>query len=243
MRHMDAQREHNPSLGDGGLRAAVFGMNDGLLTSVGLVLGVYASGGAVATLWKAGLSGLVAGASSMAVGEWISMQVQTEALAKELEKERDHLSRFPEEEAVELAELLSEKMGVDKGKVLELVRDMDDGEAGDRQRRQLEMHALIELGIDPDELEAGGAVKAMVASFIFFSFGASIPLVWWFPFVPLDDAARFAATLAASVVTFFVVGLVLSRVTPVHPLVSASRQVVVGVLVAAFTYGVGLTTA
>ena len=120
---------------------------------------------------------------------------------------------------------------------------MDDGEAGDRQRRQLEMHALIELGIDPDELEAGGAVKAMVASFIFFSFGASIPLVWWFPFVPLDDAARFAATLAASVVTFFVVGLVLSRVTPVHPLVSASRQVVVGVLVAAFTYGVGLTTA
>ena len=75
MRHMDAQREHNPSLGDGGLRAAVFGMNDGLLTSVGLVLGVYASGGAVATLWKAGLSGLVAGASSMAVGEWISMQV------------------------------------------------------------------------------------------------------------------------------------------------------------------------
>ena len=86
-------------------------------------------------------------------------------------------------------------------------------------------------------------ISSMVASFIFFSFGAAIPLVWWFPFVPLDDAARFAATLVASVVTFFVVGVVLSRVTPVHPLVSALRQVVVGVAVAGFTYGVGLTTA
>src|SRR5436305_13332227 len=164
---------HHRDIRGGTARAAVFGVSDGLVSNVSLVLGVAAgSHYAQGPVRLAGLAGLVAGAVSMAIGEYISMTAQSELFERELELERKEISRRPESERRELAHIYRSR-GVDPGTADELasqmMRDPD---------LALETHAREELGIDPQAL--GSPIGAAVWSFVSFAIGALAPLLPWF---------------------------------------------------------------
>src|SRR5271157_3162841 len=155
----------------GGARAAVFGISDGLVTNVSLVLGVAGAnpGGSIVRL--AGVAGLIAGSFSMAAGEYLSMTAQRELMERELEVERRSLSRSPEGEAAELRGMYVRR-GIDPAVANDMVNEvMQDPELA------LETHAREELGITPQSM--GSPWQAAAASFVAFAIGAFIPLVPW----------------------------------------------------------------
>jgi len=211
---------HHRDVTSGQARAAVFGISDGLVSNVSLVLGVAGSGADASIVRVTGLAGLVAGAVSMAAGEWNSMKAQQELLQRELELERRELLRNPEGERRELAAIY-EARGVRRAQARamaeELMRDTDVA---------LETHAREELGINPHEL--GSPLGAAFWSFLFFALGALVPILPWF--AGSGDAAR-AASLALGIVAAVLVGTALARLTERSPLRQALRQA--GVLVAA----------
>jgi len=164
-----AEVHHHRDVRSGGARAAVFGVSDGLVTNVSLILGVAGAhpGGSIVRL--TGVAGLVAGAFSMAAGEYLSMQAQRELLQRELEVERQSLRRAPEAERRELTAIY-ERRGLDPGLAAELVDEvMRDPDVA------LETHAREELGIDPGSL--GSPWRAAVSSFVTFAVGALLPLL------------------------------------------------------------------
>ena len=155
----------------GGARAAVFGISDGLVTNVSLVLGVAGAnpGGSIVRL--AGVAGLIAGSFSMAAGEYLSMTAQRELMERELEVERRSLHRSPEGEAAELRSMYVQR-GIDPAVATEMVNEvMQDPELA------LETHAREELGISTQNL--GIPWQAALASFVMFAIGAFIPLAPW----------------------------------------------------------------
>jgi len=212
----------------GGARAAVFGMSDGLVTNVSLILGVAGAHPAASVVRLTGLAGLVAGAFSMAAGEYVSMQAQRELLQRELDVERQSLRRAPEAERRELKAIYV-KRGVDPDLATELVAEvMRDPEVA------LETHAREELGVDPKAL--GSPWQAAISSFVTFSIGAFLPLIPWL------FASGTAATLASVVigaVAALIVGGALGLFTGRSPLRSAFRQLGVAALAAGVTYGIG----
>ena len=155
----------------GGPRAAVFGISDGLVSNVALILGVAGAGTAGSTVRLAGLAGLIGGAFSMAAGEYISMRAQSELMERELEVERTALADEPEDERRELAALYRSR-GIEDDLADELsVRMMKDPDVA------LETHAREELGFTPGE--TGKPVQAAVSSFVMFAIGALVPLLPW----------------------------------------------------------------
>src|SRR5436305_13903665 len=220
---------HHRDISGGTARAAVFGVSDGLVSNVSLVLGVAAgSHYAQGPVRLAGLAGLVAGAVSMAIGEYISMTAQSELFERELELERKEISRRPESERRELAHIYRAR-GVDPGTADELatqmMRDPD---------LALETHAREELGIDPKAL--GSPIGAAVSSFVSFGAGALAPLLPWF--VGGGHGAAIA-TVVLTVVAALAVGAALSRFTGRSVVRSALRQLVFVAVPAAFVYGIG----
>lgn len=156
----------------GAARAAVFGVSDGLVSNVSLILGVAGASTSSGVVRLAGLAGLVGGAFSMASGEYVSMKAQSELLQRELDMERIEIDRRPENERRELAQIYRNR-GIDPALADELATEMHrDPELA------LETHAREELGIDPDEL--GSPVHAAASSFVAFAGGAVLPLVPWF---------------------------------------------------------------
>src|SRR5437588_7489256 len=163
---------HHRDIRGGTARAAVFGVSDGLVSNVSLILGVAAGAHDLqGTVRLAGLAGLIAGAVSMAIGEYVSMTAQAELFERELELERHEIRRRPENERRELAHIYRAR-GVDPGTADELasqmMRDPD---------LALETHAREELGIDPNAL--GSPIGAAVSSFVAFAIGALAPLLPW----------------------------------------------------------------
>src|ERR1019366_3639360 len=155
----------------GGARAAMFGLSDGLVTNISLVLGIAGAspGGQVVRL--VGVAGLVAGAFSIAAGEYLSMTGHRELMERELRVERRSLSQSPEGEANELR-VIYERRGIDPSVARDMVHEvMQDPELA------LETHAREELGINPQHL--GSPVQAALSSFVTFAIGAFIPLVPW----------------------------------------------------------------
>ena len=153
-------------------RAAVFGASDGLVSNVSLILGVAGADPGAGVVRLAGLAGLIAGAVSMAAGEYGSMKAQQELLERELAVERRELERNPHVETVELTQLYQSR-GVDPDLARQLAQEvMVDPETA------LRAHAREELGIDPDAL--GSPVRAAASSFVSFSLGALLPLLPWF---------------------------------------------------------------
>lgn len=212
----------------GTARAAIFGINDGLVSNVSLILGMAGAAAGAGVVRLAGLAGLLAGAFSMAAGEYVSMKAQEELLARELKRERQELKDHPHRETKELA-LLYQRRGVSEAtswKVAEAL--MADSETA------LEVHAREELGIDPDEL--GSAVGAAVSSFFAFSAGAVVPLLPWF-FVTGTFAVVLSVVLG--VLAAAAVGGALASFTDRPVLRSIGRQVGVASLAAAVTYLVG----
>src|SRR5215218_2775463 len=183
-------RPRHARIGGNALRAAVLGANDGLVSNLSLVMGVAGVGLDSRVILITGLAGLLAGACSMAMGEWVSVQSSRELYQRELAVERAEIARFPEEEHRELVEIY-EARGLSSSVAEQMAAHvMADAE------RALEVMAREELGIDPDEL-GGSAWTAAMSSFALFVAGAVIPVVW-FAFFPTGTAVPLS--LAASAV-------------------------------------------
>jgi len=228
-RHLTHDAEpHHRNVKSGGARAAVFGISDGLVTNVSLILGVAGAhpGGGIVLL--SGLSGLVAGAFSMAAGEYVSMQAQRELLERELEVERQALRRSPTAERNELA-VIYEGRGLEPDLARELATRMMRDPA-----MALETHAREELGIDPYAL--GSPSIAASSSFATFALGAVLPLIPWF--VGNGNTA-ILASIAIGAIAAIVVGVVLGLLTGRSPVRGALRQLGAATLAAAVTYGIG----
>ena len=220
-------------LGGNALRAAVLGANDGLVSNASLVMGVAgaAAGGAIApgSIAIAGVAGLLAGAGSMAMGEWISVTSAREAAQRQLDVEADELAEHPEEEAEELR-LIYQARGLEESEARRiaerLMRDPD---------LALEAQARDELGIDPDDL--GGSPRVAAAtSFLLFALGAVIPVV---PFVVFTGGTAVLVSVFASALGLFALGAAITLFTGRGVLLSGVRQLLIGAGAAAVTYGVG----
>ena len=219
---------HHRDIQGGKARAAVFGVSDGLVSNVSLILGVAGASSTGGFVRLAGLAGLISGAVSMAAGEYVSMQAQRELLERELDIERRELARRPHVEQVELAHIY-ESRGVDPDTARDLATQMmRDPEMA------LETHAREELGINPDAL--GSPVGAAVSSFVAFAVGAVIPLAPWF-FRHGNGAV--VASIILGAIAALTVGAVLARFTGRSRVVSALRQLGIAAVAAGVTYGIG----
>jgi VIT1/CCC1 family predicted Fe2+/Mn2+ transporter len=208
---------HRSTLG-GNLRACVFGVNDGLVSNASLVLGVAGAGTAEGYVLVTGLAGLLAGALSMAAGEYVSVRTQREMYEYQIALEREEVAEYPEEEAEELA-LIYQARGVD----LEQARAVSRALLA-HPEQALDVLAREELGLNPDDL--GSPWQAAIVSFTFFASGAAVPL---FPFVAhLNGSRALIATAALTVVALFVVGMALSLFTGRDALRGAARMVLIG---------------
>lgn len=210
------------------LRAAVMGANDGLVSNLSLVMGVAGAAMSGGHIVIAGVAGLLAGASSMALGEWISVQSSREMYAHEIEKERRALQESPAEEQSELAEVYAARglPRADAERVASAL--MADPELA------LETHVREELAIDPREL-GGSAVQAAIVSFLLFAVGAIVPVV---PFIFLDANAILWSVLA-SAVGLLALGIGISRFTHRGWLRTGLRQLGFGLGAAALTFAIG----
>lgn len=226
--HHEVDEHHHRDVQGGSARAAVFGVSDGLVSNVGLILGVAGADPAPSVVRLAGLAGLIAGAISMAAGEYNSMRVQSELLERELDLERLEIRRNPEFETAELADVY-ESRGMGAGQAREMAEAvMQDPEVA------LETHAREELGVDPAQL--GSPLGAATSSFTAFSVGAVVPLVPWFLG---SGTAAIAASLTAAVLAAVAVGVAIGRFTG-RPLVrTVSRQVIFTLVPAALTFAIG----
>ncbi|NNN22075.1 MAG: hypothetical protein HKL80_08765, partial [Acidimicrobiales bacterium] len=205
---------HHRDIQGGVARAGVFGASDGLVTNVSLILGVAGANPGVGIVRLAGLAGLVAGAFSMAAGEYVSMKAQSELFERELALERRELELHPEGERKELAHIY-ESRGVDPA----LAHQMAHAMMKDTDMA-LEVHAREELGIDPQNL--GSPWKAAFSSFVAFSVGALLPLIPWF-FMHGTNAVMTSVIIGA--LASFSIGAALSTFTGKSLIFSALRQV------------------
>jgi vacuolar iron transporter family protein len=219
---------HHRDVRGGAARAAVFGVSDGLVSNLALILGVAGAHPAAGLVRLAGVAGLIAGACSMAAGEYISMRAQRELFERELDLERTEIRRWPDAERRELA-VLYERRGLEPGLAENLAAAMmQDPEVA------LDTHAREELGIDPGEL--GSPWQAAGSSFLSFAVGAVIPLA---PFLALSGTGGvIAAAVVASVATL-AIGAALSIFTGRSWLWSALRQFLISAVAAGVTYSIG----
>lgn len=219
---------HHRDVRGGAARAAVFGISDGLVSNVGLILGVAGANPAPSVVRVAGLAGLIAGAISMAAGEYNSMKVQRELFLRELELERREHVRNPHVETVELSYIYQSR-GVDPDRARELAEQMmRDPDIA------LQTHAREELGIDPNGL--GSPVQAAFSSMLAFTAGAVIPLLPWF-FTGRGGAI--VLSLAFALVAAIAVGVATARFTERPPALVAARQAIFTLVPAAITYAIG----
>jgi VIT1/CCC1 family predicted Fe2+/Mn2+ transporter len=210
----------------GWLRPTVFGMMDGLVSNFALIAGIAGASASSSDIALAGLAGLVGGAFSMSAGEYISVQSQNESAQAEIDVERHELKHNAAAEQAELAQ-----MYVERGVEPELANKVAEQLSRDPDQALL-IHAQAELGVDPHQLPSPWT--AAYSSLLAFSVGAFIPLL---PYVFGAKTVWYSAILA--VVALFVAGVGASRFTSRSWLYSGVRQLVLGVLAAAVTYGVG----
>ena len=212
----------------GTLRAVIFGVSDGLVSNLSLVMGVAGASGRASFILLTGIAGILAGASSMAAGEYISMQSQRELFERQIELERAELEAMPEEEEAELAAIYRSK-GFEPAEAARVAHGLfaDPEVALDTLVRE-------ELGLDTDEL--GSPWGAAFGSFVAFAAGAAVPVLAYFV---TSGPGAFAASLVLSLVALFAVGAAVSLLTGRGTVFSGLRQVGIGAVAAAVTYAVG----
>ncbi len=215
-------------LAGGNLRAAVFGVNDGLVSNVCLIMGV---AGAAGPQWvlTSGIAGLLAGALSMAAGEYVSMRSQREMYQHQIGLERAELDEYPHEEAEELA-LIYQARGMELSRArefaTELMRD---------PKHALDVLSREELGLNPDDL--GSPWGAALFSFVAFALGASVPLL---PFLlGATSQAALLMSAAATGVALFAVGMALSLFTGHNAVLGGLRMLLIGGAAGVVTYAIG----
>ena len=220
--------ERHKTSGAGNLRAAVFGVNDGLVSNASLILGVAGAGAAADMIVLSGAAGLLAGAFSMAAGEYVSVRSQREFHEYQISLEREELDQYPQEEAAELALIYQAKgVGAEEAKRMSqtLIEDPD---------RALDTLAREELGLNPDEL--GSPWGAAISSFLAFSLGALIPLL---PYLLLSGRTAFLGVLLASGISLFGVGAAISLFTGKQAVLGGSRMLLIGAAAGAATWFIG----
>lgn len=208
---------HRGGLG-GNLRATVFGVNDGLVSNASLVLGVAGASAPGSFVLVSGIAGLLAGALSMAAGEYVSVRSQREMYEYQIALEREEIAEYPEEEAEELALIYAAR-----GVALAQAREVSQALLA-RPDQALDVLAREELGLNPDDL--GSPLGAATASFLSFAAGAAVPLI---PFlVDMTGPRALTATAALTIIALFAVGLALSLFTGRQALRGALRMVLIG---------------
>jgi VIT1/CCC1 family predicted Fe2+/Mn2+ transporter len=219
---------HHRDVQGGAARAAVFGISDGLVSNVGLILGVAAAGTDGSNVVVAGVAGLLAGAVSMAAGEYVSVKAEAELVERELAIERESLAQDPEEETEELASIYMSR-GLPEDQARDLAGAvMEDPEVA------LEVHAREELGVDPDSV--GDPIGAASSSFVAFCIGAILPLLPWFF---ADGNPAILASVVIGLVAAATVGATLAHFTERSKIRTATRQVVIAVAAGAITWLIG----
>lgn len=217
------------SVGGNALRAAVLGGNDGLVSNFSLVMGVAGATAGGSGVLLAGLAGLLAGALSMALGEWISVKSSQELSENQMQLEMDELEANPEGEEQELALIY-----MAKGIPEQQAKDM----AMENMNDKAVAHGILikeELGINPEDLK-GSAMEAALYSFFLFAIGAIIPVV---PFLFTTGSTAIYASVALSAGGLFLIGAAITLFTGKSVWYSGFRQVVFGLLAAAITFGIG----
>ncbi|GGL14468.1 hypothetical protein Sme01_06740 [Sphaerisporangium melleum] len=213
----------------GTLRAAVFGVNDGLVSNTSLAMGFAGSGAPGRTILFAGLAGLLAGAFSMAVGEYISMRSQREAYERELSLEAEELRDDPEAEAEELA-LIYRAKGLDAEEAERVAKTiMKDHDTA------LETMAREELGLDPEEL--GSPWSAALSSLVAFAVGAVVVVI---PYLFGEGTPALVTAVSLAALALFTVGALLGMLNGRSALRTGARQLLIGGGAAVVVYFIGL---
>ena len=227
LRPGDGEKWHRTDR-SGSIRAAVFGISDGLVSNTALVMGFAGAETANSTVLFAGLAGLFAGAFSMAAGEYVSVASQRDLFRREIEMEASELRDKPEEEQKEL-ELIYRAKGISREVAAQTAAQiMSD------PKTALETLAREELGLDPDEL--GSPVKVAISSFISFAVGASFVVL---PYFFLTGTAALITAICLSLLAMIIVGATVGRLSGRNVFFSVGRQLMWGVGAAAVTFGIG----
>lgn len=222
----DYDHSHSNSAASGWLRATVFGAMDGLVSNIGLITGMAAAGASTGIVTLTGVAGLISGGISMALGEYTSVRAQNEQLAVEVRTERDALKRNPQGEQAELAMMFTE-LGMEEG----TARTAASQVHADRELA-LRVHLAHELGLSPDERPSPGI--AAVSSLVAFSIGAVIPILpYFFGFGTLWWGLAFGAG------GLLLAGYFAARFTRQNPWAGTGRQLLLGGIAVAVTYGIG----
>lgn len=222
------EHKHTSLNASSNLRAAVFGINDGLISNISLILGVAAAKANLHFIILAGVSGLLAGACSMGAGEYISVRSQREVFEHQIEIEKKELEEYPEEEKQELS-LIYQARGLapqDADKLANLL--IDNPNTG------LDTLAREELGLNPDDLVS--PIGAMMFSFFSFALGAFLPLS---PFLFVNHTHVLWISVGITGVTLFIIGALLSLFNNRNPIILGLRMLLVGVISGGITYLIG----
>jgi VIT1/CCC1 family predicted Fe2+/Mn2+ transporter len=215
--------------GGNALRAAVLGASDGLVSNFNLVMGVAGAAMSAKSILLTGMAGLLAGAISMALGEWISVQSSRELYEEQMAREREEIDFDPQEEVEELV-LIYRARGLGEPEARELAtRLMSDPDTA------LETLARDELGIDPDEL-GGSAWEAAITSFLLFAVGAILPVS---PYFFMSGFGAIVASAGLSTAGLFFIGAAITLFTGRSVLYSGARQILFGLVAAGVTFSIG----
>lgn len=225
----ELEHKHSAIKNGSNIRAAVFGINDGLLSNASLILGVAGAQVNSSYILLSGIAGLLAGAFSMGSGEYVSVRSQREMLEYQLELEKHELDTYPEEEAAELA-LIYEARGLPKAEAEKIANILIQN-----PEKALDTLAREELGINPDELAS--PLGAAFSSFFSFMLGALVPLL---PFILSDSEYNLYFSIGLTAVALFIVGATLSLFTQKNALWSGFRTLLIGVGAGGITYLVGM---
>ena len=217
------------SVGGNAIRAAVLGGNDGLVSNFSLVMGIAGATVAQTGVLLAGIAGLLAGALSMALGEWISVKSSQELYENQMQLEMDELETNPEGERKEL-KLIYMAKGIPEDQAVKIVDDL-------MKDKNLAHQVLVkeELGINAEELK-GSAIEAALSSFFLFAIGAIIPVL---PFMFLSGYQAIVLSTLLSAIGLFLIGAAITLFTGRNVWFSGSRQVIFGLAAAAVTFGIG----
>lgn len=222
------EHRHTSLNASSNLRAAVFGVNDGLVSNMSLILGFAGAHAEPHFIILAGIAGLLAGACSMGAGEFISVLSQREVFEYQIAIEQEELKEYPEEEKDELA-LIYEARGVPKEDARKIANLMiDNPETG--------LNALVreELGLNPEDLVS--PIGAMLASFFSFAFGAAVPLL---PFLFGDSIWNLPVSVGLTGISLFLIGALLSLYTNRNPFLLGSRMLAIGAAAGIVTFVIG----
>lgn len=210
------------------IRAAIFGINDGLVSNASLIFGIAGAHAGPSLLLLTGIAGLLAGACSMGAGEYVSVRSQREMLEYQLKLEKEELELYPEEEAEELA-LIYEARGIPRADAVKISQLLIKN-----PEKALETLAREELGINPHDLVSPWG--AAISSFISFAMGAFIPLL---PFIFSTSAYNLRMTVILTGISLFSVGALMSLFTQRSALWSGFRMLLIGTLAGGLTYVIG----